>query len=170
MNRKLTEVIQAAVEIDAGDPKRIQHFLKVQSFADYISSRENLPAETSFLLEVSAILHDIGIHACEEKYHSTAGHYQEIEGPPIARQILDDIGGFTEAQIERVLFLIGHHHTYDSKQIDGLDYQILIEADFLVNLYEDHAPESAVMSARDKIFKTNTGLSLIEQMFLSKSR
>ncbi len=169
MNRKLTEIIQAAVEIDAGDPKRIQHFLKVQSFADYIASRENLPAETSFLLEVAAILHDIGIHACEEKYHSTAGHYQEIEGPPIARQILDDIGGFTEAQIERVLFLIAHHHTYDPKQIDGLDYQILIEADFLVNLYEDHSPESAIVSARDKIFKTNTGLSLIEQMFLVKS-
>ncbi|MGN0194096.1 MAG: HD domain-containing protein [Pseudoramibacter sp.] len=170
MNRKLTEVIQAAVEIDAGDPKRIQHFLKVQSFADYIASRESLPAETSFLLEVAAILHDIGIHACEEKYHSTAGHYQEIEGPPIARQILDDIGGFTEAQIERVLFLIAHHHTYDPKQIDGLDYQILIEADFLVNLYEDQAPESAIVNAKNKIFKTNTGLSLIEQMFLSKSR
>ena len=169
MNHKLSEVIQAAVDIDAGDPKRIQHFLKVQSFADYIASREKVPAEPAFLMEVAAILHDIGIHACEEKYHSTAGHYQELEGPPIARSILEEIGGFTDAQIERVLFLISHHHTYDPEQIDGIDYQILIEADFLVNLYEDGATEAAIANAREKVFKTNTGISLLEHLFLAKT-
>lgn len=92
-----------------------------------------------------------------------------MEGPPIARHILDEIGGFTEAQIERVLFLIGHHHTYDPEQIDGIDYQILIEADFLVNLYEDGASETAIANAREKVFKTNTGISLIERMFLAKT-
>ena len=34
--------------------------------------------------------------------------------------------------IRRVEYLVGHHHTY--KDIDGLDYQILVEADFLVNI------------------------------------
>mgnify|MGYP000340972515 FL=1 len=33
---------------------------------------------------------------------------------------------------ERVAYLIGHHHTYD--KIEGMDYQILVEADFLVNI------------------------------------
>lgn len=37
--------------------------------------------------------------------------------------------------IDRVCYLVGHHHTYDN--IDGMDYQILVEADFLVNLFED---------------------------------
>ena len=36
---------------------------------------------------------------------------------------------------ERVAYLIGHHHTYD--KIEGMDYQILVEADFLVNINED---------------------------------
>ena len=43
--------------------------------------------------------------------------------------------GYDEAVIDRVLFLIAHHHTYTG--IEGEDYQILVEADFLVNLFED---------------------------------
>jgi len=47
------------------------------------------------------------------------------------------------------------HHTYDN--IDGLDYQILVEADFLVNLYEDDAGNRAIDKAYKRIFKTETG-------------
>ena len=36
-----------------------------------------------------------------------------------------------EGYADRIAFLISHHHTID--QIDGMDYQILIEADYLVN-------------------------------------
>lgn len=43
--------------------------------------------------------------------------------------------GFKEQVIRRVEYLVGHHHTY--KDIDGLDYQILVEADFLVNYFEN---------------------------------
>lgn len=42
--------------------------------------------------------------------------------------------GLTSVQIERVAYLVGHHHTF--QRIDGLDYQILIEADFIVNAAE----------------------------------
>ena len=43
--------------------------------------------------------------------------------------------GFDQDVSNRVQYLIAHHHTYDA--IDGIDYQILIEADFLVNMYEE---------------------------------
>lgn len=47
--------------------------------------------------------------------------------------------------MDRVCWLVGHHHTYTD--IRDLDYQILVEADCLVNLYEDDAPRSAVEAA-----------------------
>ena len=55
----------------------------------------------------------------------------------------------------------GHHHTYTN--IDGMDYQILVEADFLVNLYEDSVPKAAAQNALDKIFKTQTGKTICKR-------
>lgn len=53
-------------------------------------------------------------------------------------------------------YLVGHHHTY--KDIDGLDYQILVEADFLVNYFEDgldkeHIKEKCRRSLKQKQVK-----------------
>jgi len=50
--------------------------------------------------------------------------------------------------------------------IDGMDYQILVEADFLVNLYEDSVPKAAAQNALDKIFKTQTGKTICKEMFV----
>ncbi len=61
------------------------------------------------------------------------------EGPALAEQMLSELG-FEKDVIERVSFLVGHHHTYTG--IDGLDYQILVEADFLVNLFEGNTDTS----------------------------
>ena len=47
-----------------------------------------------------------------------------------------------------------------------MDYQILVEADFLVNIYEDNLPVEAVRKVREKIFKTRAGLSLLDRMYL----
>lgn len=71
---------------------------------------------------------------------------------------------FKEAEIERICFLVGHHHTYD--HVQGLDYQILLEADFLVNLYEGQQDQSAARRAYQQIFRTETGKKICEQMFL----
>ena len=58
---------------------------------------------------------------------------------------------------------MGHHHTYDN--IDGIDYQILVEADFLVNLHERQTPKEGVVTTLDRIFKTRTGIQLCETLF-----
>ena len=50
--------------------------------------------------------------------------------------------GFDAALIDRISFLIAHHHTMTG--IDGMDYQILIEADFLVNAAEKGLGKEAV--------------------------
>ena len=51
--------------------------------------------------------------------------------------------------------MVGHHHTY--KDIDGIDYQILVEADFLVNMFEGEMSMDAIKSALNKVFRTDTG-------------
>lgn len=145
-----------------GDPKRIQHFIKVHSLARLIGIGENLDAASLFLLEAAAYTHDCGIKPAEEKYGRSDGKLQEQEGPTVAQQMLLELG-FENYMIERICYLIGHHHTYD--KIDGMDYQILVEADFLVNLYEEDAGEHAIRKAYENIFCTDTGKQIFRQMF-----
>ena len=159
----IAEIISRAIEYDKGDPKRIQHFLKVHAFAKTIGTLEKMDAEALQILEMAAVLHDIGIHLSEQKYGSSAGPYQEKEGPAVAREILHEFS-LSEAAMQRVCYLIRHHHTYS--QIDGLDYQILVEADFLVNIYEDSLNNVQIESICHKIFKTSTGTSFLKEIFL----
>ena len=145
-----------------GDPKRIQHFIKVYQFAKIIGEMEGLPEEEQHILQTAAIVHDIGIKPAEEKYGSCGGKLQEQEGPDVAEEMLQRLG-YEPKVIDRVCYLVGHHHTYD--QIDGSDYRILVEADFLVNLYEDSVSKDAVKNAYDKIFRTETGRRVCSLMF-----
>lgn len=156
------KVIQAMVEYDQKDTKRIEHFLKVYGYAKTIGELENIPQEQQEILEVAAVVHDIGIKVSEEKYHSSAGTYQELEGPVIAKKMLKDLG-YDERVIDRVCYLVGHHHTYN--KIDRADYQILVEADFLVNISEDNMTEKQIDQIRQKIFKTKTGFALLKNLY-----
>lgn len=161
----ISAIINKAIDYDKGDPRRIQHFLKVHSYAKTIGELENIEDKTLEILEIAAVLHDIGIHTCEEKYNNSAGNYQEIEGPAIAKDILMNFD-IPHNVIDRVCFLVGHHHTYSA--IDGIDYQILVEADFLVNIYEDDMNINQITSIKQKIFKTRTGIDFLSKMFLTK--
>lgn len=158
----IPKLIEAAVAYDHGDARRIQHFLKVYAYADLIGQLEHLPADTQEVLVTAAVLHDIGIHAAEEKYGSSSGKYQELEGPAIARKLLEPFS-CSPSFTDRVCWLIGHHHTYTG--IDGPDYQILLEADFLVNAYEDGLDKDAIHTFRDKVFRTSSGISLLNTHF-----
>ena len=153
----------AMCRYEEGTPKRIQHFLKVYAFSQLIGRRERIPAPVQQVLETAAIVHDIGIKPSLKKYGSSSGKYQEIEGPAEAEAMLEELH-YPAAMIERVSYLVGHHHTYHD--IEGMDYQILVEADFLVNIYEDNLPVEAVRKVREKIFKTRAGLSLLDRMYL----
>ena len=150
------------IRLYSGDPMRIQHFCKVHSYAKLIAEMEHVDADTLFILEAAALTHDIGIHLCEEKYGSSNGKLQEKEGPAIAEKLLKELQ-FEENVIERVKYLIAHHHTYDA--IDGIDYQILVEADFLVNYFEDHLETESIKKSVKKIFKTENGIRIATEMF-----
>ena len=152
----------AMIELYKGDAKRIQHFCKVHSYAKLIAETENVDKKCLFTIEAAALTHDIGIHFCEEKYGNCNGKLQEKEGPALAEQMLSELG-FEKDVIERVSFLVGHHHTYTG--IDGLDYQILVEADFLVNLFEGNTDTAHIRATYDNIFRTETGKKICREMF-----
>lgn len=160
--QQLDDLFMDMIAYYDGDPKRIQHFTKVHSYARLIGIGEELDDASLFILEAAAYTHDIGIRVAEEKYGRCNGKLQEQEGPIIAQKMLSQLG-FENYIVERICFLIGHHHTYDN--IDGLDYQILVEADFLVNLYEDDAGNRAIDKAYKRIFKTETGKKIFRLMF-----
>ncbi len=119
----IASVMKKMISYSEGSLHDINHFLKVHSYARLIGKLEKLDDNTQIILEVAAIVHDIACPMLRNKYGSADGKLQETEGMPLAREILQNTG-LTEEQIERVVFLVGHHHTLD--QIDGIDYQILI--------------------------------------------
>lgn len=159
---KINETINAMIAYFKGDVKRIQHFLKVFAIARTIGINEKLPEDVQYLLEVAAITHDIGIKVSEEKFGSSAGAYQEQEGPAEAEKLLSEIG-YEEDFIDKVCFLIAHHHTY--KGIDNAPYRILVEADFLVNIYEEHISMELAKNVKEKIFRTESGIKMFEDMY-----
>ena len=159
----IASVMRAMVDYFAGDIRRINHFLKVYAFDKVIGELEELPDDTQTILELAALTHDIGIKVSERKYQSAAGHYQQQEGPAEARGLLMPLGIGTQT-VERVCWLIAHHHTYDN--IGALDYQILVEADFLVNIYEDAMSSEAVETIEKRIFRTAAGTALLRSLYL----
>ena len=85
------------------------------------------------------------------------GEYQEQEGAVLVRAFLADTG-MTEAQIARVAYLVGHHHTL--RNIHGPDYQILIDADYIANASEIGYSKQSVMHFIDTVIKTASGKHL----------
>ena len=164
--KQINTLYRKMVEYFKEDPCRIQHFVKVHSFAKLIGEEEGLDERTLFILETAALVHDIGIRLAIEKYGSCAGALQEQEGPSEAKRMLQELG-FERDVTERVAYLVGHHHTYTN--IEGMDYQILVEADFLVNYYEDGLDKETVKKSVKKIFRTETGKKIAEDMFFPRT-
>ena len=164
MSENITCVLNKMIAYETGCPHRVNHFLKVHSFARIIGEAEGLAPNEQYVLELAAAMHDCGIRASLNKYGFYNGKLQEQEGPAVADLMMQelDIG---EAIRERVRFLIGHHHTYTD--IVGIDYRILVEADFLVNIYEDELTANAIASIKDKYFATKKGREILSSLYQS---
>ena len=145
-----------------GDKRRIEHSLKVYAYALHLGITEGIDSKNLEILEITALLHDIGIHVAEQKYGTSSGHHQEIEGPPVAREILSALD-FPSEIIERVCFIISKHHTFTA--IDQFDFQLLVEADFLVNSTEDHLSDDQIIRFAENIFKSESGINMLRILF-----
>lgn len=160
---KLSLLMRAMIKYDGGDVQHIQHFVKVHDFARMIGVAEDVGSEQLFILEAAAILHDVGIHAAEAKYGNSHGKHQEELGPAEAKKVLAEVGGFTEQQTERICWLIAHHHTYTN--VTSQDHRILLEADFLVNSFEDNLSKEAIASFRENVFRSPSAIYMLNMMW-----
>jgi len=121
------------------------------------------------VVKASAILHDIGRPMAMEVHGSSSGQYQEIEGPPIAREILDR-HHFPLHQVDHVCGIIANHHSdADPEIVTTLEFKILWDSDWLVNFPGRHrqATEQEKAEAIEQIFKTARGKELAREMFLT---
>ena len=159
----ISSAIEKMIDFYEGNLHDIAHFMKVWAFAKTIGKQERLDSHTMQILELTAVIHDIACPLCREKYGNTNGKNQEIESAPLVRTFFADLP-VSEQDTERIAWIAAHHHTYEN--VDGLDYQILLEADFLVNADESGYKPSAVASAKKNIFKTAAGTRLLESMYL----
>ncbi len=162
MDATKTALTKAMEAYFNGDDRRINHALKVTEYAEELLKGEG--AEYSIVIGAS-VLHDIGIHAAEKKYGSTAGKYQEMEGPPIARQILKELG-FEPNQIEEICEIIAHHHS--PGKIVTKNFTVLYDADWLVNLRDEYdiQDKNKLSNIIDKVFLTQNGQALAREIYL----
>src|SRR5512143_1837144 len=131
MENRITKVRAAMEEYFGEDRRRIGHALKVAGFAERILRHE--PGNRELVL-AAAYLHDIGIHEAERKHGSTAGNLQEIEGPPIAREILSSLG-YETAFVDEVCEIIASHHS--PGEVDTDNFRVIWDSDWLVNIGDE---------------------------------
>ncbi len=137
------------------DAKRVAHALAVLSHAEAIRRGEGGDGP---VVTAAALLHDIGIQAAEQKHGSSAPRYQEMEGPPIAKGIMEHLG-MDKDVIEHVCRIVGSHHS--ARDIDTLEFRIIWDADTIVNFLEGDMkmPETEQQLERviGTVFRTETG-------------
>ncbi len=158
----VSQIMEKTIRSASGNIHDIEHFVKVWSYAKTIGELEKLDAETQFILEAEAVTHDISRPVCLKKYGNTDGKLQEKESPALISAFFSDTD-LTEAQVERVAFVVGHHHTYEG--VDGLDWQILLEADYIVNASEKGYPRENLQKFLETHAKTESGKRLIREVF-----
>ena len=158
----ISQIMEKMIAFSDGNIHDIDHLIRVWTYSKTIGELEGLDAQTQFVLEVAAITHDIACPLCREKYGNTNGKLQEQEGAIMVRDFLSDTG-MSEEQIKRVAFLVGHHHTFTD--IDGIDYQILVEADYIANATENGYSRQNVVNFMQKIMKTESGKRILKSVF-----
>jgi hypothetical protein len=152
------------------DQRRIQHTRDVLGYAEQIMAGEDIGEELRPVVTASAIFHDIGIPAAIRKYGSSAAPYQEEEGARVARELLESLDEDDELT-ERVVYIVGNHHT--EERIDGLDFQLIWEADLLVNLENREEllqDPDELRRVIDANFETATGRQLAQRIYLGEEK
>jgi HD superfamily phosphodiesterase len=155
-------IIEAMRKYFGEDLSRTAHVIAVLRWAEKILEKEG---GSEFVVRAAAALHDIGIHEAERKHNSSAGIYQEIEGPPIARKILKDFGA-SDKDVEHICKIVANHHS--AKDIDTKEFRIIWDSDWIVNLPDefDLSDKEHIKKMILNIFKTETGKNIAMELFL----
>ncbi len=158
----ISQIMEKMIAFSDGNTHDIDHLIRVWTYSKMIGELEGLDEQTQLVLEAAAITHDIACPLCRKKNGNTNGKHQEQEGRVMVREFLAGTE-MSEEQIERIAFLVGHHHTY--LDIDGIDYQILVEADYIANATENGYSLQNVENFMRKTMKTESGKRVLKSVF-----
>lgn len=145
----------------------IDHTMAVYGYANQLHKTEG---GDPLVVKAGALYHDIGIPEARRVHGSSAGKYQEIEGPPIARKILNQLGVAPES-VDHICRIIANHHTaHDEPTVKTIEFQIVWDADGLVN----HAgrklgsSDEEISRKIEQLFRTPNGKKMAREMFITK--
>lgn len=167
MSMPIADITVKMIEYYQGNHHDINHFLKVYAYARTLGEKELPTREERDVLEVAAILHDIAIPLCLEKYGHAQGPFQEKEGIPLAKEFLKEFE-LPDAFVEKIAFLVGHHHTLTD--VTMKEHRLLLEADYLVNADEGNAPREQIENAMKTFFESETGKRMLRAIYLRKTQ
>lgn len=161
-NDRLIEQMKAYFGDEGG---MIEHTMAVYGYACQLHEAEG---GDPLIVRAGALYHDIGIPEAKRVHGSSAGKYQEIVGPPIARRILDKLEIPAEA-IDRICQIIANHHTaHDEPTVGTIEFQIVWDADGLVNHAGRNlgATDEEVTERIEQLFRTTTGKKMAKRLFM----
>ena len=75
--------MEKIIAFSDGNIHDIDHLIRVWTYSKMIGELEGLDAQIQLVLEVAAITHDIACPLCREKYGTTNGKHQELEGAEV---------------------------------------------------------------------------------------
>lgn len=151
------QLLYSALCYEAGHSRRTQHILKVYALARLLGQRAGLNADEQEILQAGAILHDIAIKYCKEKWDDPSQENQRRAAPELVKRFLSE-AGYPETATPKVLELVLHHHDYGQPR--GFLLQLLIEADLIVNCYEC-PPDQKKRDSIEAVFQTAEGKELL---------
>lgn len=158
--------IKCAMEKYFGeDQRRIDHAMQVSLYAQELLAY--VDADPIIVL-AAAYLHDIGIPEAERKHGSSSGKWQEIEGPPIARDLLERLKADGEL-VEHVIDIIANHHT--TAGVDSPEFRVIWDADALVNFagaFEGKSEED-IEAALQSHMLTEAGFRIARRIFIKET-
>ena len=160
---QISEIMEKMLAFSNGNIHDIDHLIRVWTYAKIIGELEKLDTGTQYILEAAAIVHDIACPLCREKYGDTDGKHQELESPALVEAFFTELPA-ARPDVDRISWLAAHHHTYTD--IGGIDHQILLEADYLVNADEQGHSRSAIENFRRRVFRTASGTHLLDSIYL----
>ena len=153
----LADQLIAAMKAELGDDQpRVTHALRVLEAAQEILRGE---AANPRIVVAAALLHDIGIQEAERRHGSAAPKFQELEGPPIARRILEALD-FAGLDIQAICRTVGSHHS--ARDAAGPEFDVVWDADWLVNLPDEAGDKHGhdLRAFIDKVFRSATGRAM----------
>jgi hypothetical protein len=166
MSKLITEIAQhAAAYYAREDVKQVSHTAGVAYFTTLIARGEGYTEHRAMLLEITALLHDIGCPNARIHYGNSLPVRQEAEGKILVPEFLKETDGLTAEEEQWIADVVGTHH--QQRFALSLHFEALFDADLIENLLEGYYPLSKAETYY-KMILTETGKKLYRNLFTIK--